>query len=118
MTMMLFKKDHVMPTTYPTDIKAEIIRRYEKCEFIKSLSEELHLFKSALYLRCKDSCSIKTLNAKLNLLKRESSADHPNQIRDSDNTYCKVKIYRVYLYVILPFLHPMRYGSVYPRARL
>lgn len=39
--------------------------------------------------------------AKQNLLKREFSADHPNQIWVSDITYFKVKSYWVYLCVIL-----------------
>lgn len=38
---------------------------------------------------------------KQNLLKREFSADHPNQIWVSDITYFKVKSYWVYLCIIL-----------------
>lgn len=32
-----------MPTTYPTELKIKTIRRYEKGESIKALSEELHI---------------------------------------------------------------------------
>ena len=39
--------------------------------------------------------------AKQNLLKREFSADHPNQVWVSDFTYFKVKSYWVYLCIIL-----------------
>ena len=38
-----------MPTTYPTEIKVKTIRRYEKCESIKALSQELHISQSTLY---------------------------------------------------------------------
>ena len=38
-----------MPTTYPTEFKIKTIRRYEKGESIKSLSEELHISLSTLY---------------------------------------------------------------------
>lgn len=49
-----------MPTTYPTEIKAKIIRRYEKGEAIKALSQELHISQSTLYQWRKEYCSIKT----------------------------------------------------------
>lgn len=51
-----------MPTTYPTDFKVKTIRRYEKGESIKSLSEELHISQSILYQWRKDYCSIQTPN--------------------------------------------------------
>lgn len=37
-----------MPVTYPTDFKVKTIRRYEKGESIKSLSEELHISQSTI----------------------------------------------------------------------
>lgn len=51
-----------MPTTYPTELKVQTIRRYEKGESIKSLSQELHISQSTLYQWCKEYCSIKTPN--------------------------------------------------------
>ena len=51
-----------MPTTYPTGLKIKTIRRYEKGESIKALSEELHITQSTLYQWRKDYCSIKTPN--------------------------------------------------------
>ena len=58
-----------------------------------------------------DLCSVRTdakklfkrkqQYAKQNLLKREFSADHPNQIWVSDITYFKVKSYWVYLCIVL-----------------
>lgn len=51
-----------MPTTYPTDFKVKVIRRYEKGESIKLLSEELHIAQSTLYQWRKEYCSIKTPN--------------------------------------------------------
>ena len=39
-----------------------VIRRYEKGESIKSLSEELHVSQSTLYQWRKEYCSIKTPN--------------------------------------------------------
>lgn len=51
-----------MPTTYPTELKVKIIRRYEKGESIKSLSEELHIAQSTLYKWRKEYCSIKAPN--------------------------------------------------------
>lgn len=49
-----------MPTTYPTELKVKTIRRYEKGESIKALSEELHISQSTLYQWRREYCSIKT----------------------------------------------------------
>lgn len=49
-----------MPTTYPTELKDKTIRRYEKGESIKALSEELHISQSTLYQWRREYCSIKT----------------------------------------------------------
>ncbi len=38
-----------MPINYPTELKVKTIRRYEKGESIKALSEELHISQSTLY---------------------------------------------------------------------
>ena len=51
-----------MPTTYPTELKVKTIRRYEKGESIKSLSQELHISQSTLYQWRKEYCMIKTPN--------------------------------------------------------
>ena len=51
-----------MPTTYPTELKVKTIRRYEKGESIKALSEELHISQSTLYQWRKEYCSVKTPN--------------------------------------------------------
>ena len=51
-----------MPITYPTELKVKTIRRYEKGESIKSLSQELHISQSTLYQWRKEYCSIKTPN--------------------------------------------------------
>lgn len=51
-----------MPTTYPTEFKVKTIRRYEKGESIKALSEELHISQSTLYHWRKEYCSIQTPN--------------------------------------------------------
>lgn len=51
-----------MPTIYPAEFKIETIRRYEKGESIKSLSEELHVSQSTLYQWRKEYCSIETPN--------------------------------------------------------
>ncbi len=51
-----------MPTTYPTELKVKIIRRYEKGESIKALSAELHITQSTLYHWRKEYCSIQTPN--------------------------------------------------------
>lgn len=37
-----------MPTTYPAELKVKTIRRYEKGESIKVLSQELHISQSTL----------------------------------------------------------------------
>lgn len=49
-----------MPTTYPTELKIKTIRRYEKGESIKALSQELHISQSTLYQWRREYCSIKT----------------------------------------------------------
>lgn len=51
--------------------------------------------------RCKKQFKRKQQYAKQNLLKREFSAEHPNQIWVSDITYFKVKSYWVCLCIIL-----------------
>lgn len=51
-----------MPTTYSTELKVKTIRRYEKGESIKALSQELHISHSTLYQWRKEYCSIKTPN--------------------------------------------------------
>lgn len=51
-----------MPTAYPTEFKVKTIRRYEKGESIKALSQELHISQSTLYQWRKEYCSIKTPN--------------------------------------------------------
>lgn len=51
-----------MPTTYTTEFKIKTIRRYEKEESIKDLSEELHISQSTIYQWRKDYCSIETPN--------------------------------------------------------
>lgn len=51
-----------MPTTYPTELKVKIIRRYEKGESIKALSQELHISQSTLYQWRKEYCSIEMPN--------------------------------------------------------
>lgn len=38
-----------MPATYPTEFIIKTIRRYEKGESIKTLSQELHIAQSTLY---------------------------------------------------------------------
>jgi len=48
--------------TYPTELKVKAIRRYEKGEFIKALSEEVHISRSTLYQWCKGYCSMETPN--------------------------------------------------------
>lgn len=54
------KGAEAMPTTYPTELKVKTIRRYEKDESIKALSQELHISQSTLYQWRKEYCSIKT----------------------------------------------------------
>ena len=51
-----------MPITYSTELKVKTIRRYEKGESIKALSQELHISQSTLYQWRKEYCSIKTPN--------------------------------------------------------
>lgn len=51
-----------MPTTYPTELKVKTIRRYEKGESIKALSQELHISQSTLYQWRKEYCSIQMPN--------------------------------------------------------
>ena len=51
-----------MPATYPTELKIKAIRRYQKGESIKSLSEELHISQSTLYQWRRMYCSIETPN--------------------------------------------------------
>ncbi len=51
-----------MPATYPIELKVKTIRRYEKGESIKSLSQELHISQSTLYQWRKEYCLIKTPN--------------------------------------------------------
>ena len=46
-----------MPATYPTEFKIKAIRRYQKGESIKSLSEELHISQSTLYILVLCGCS-------------------------------------------------------------
>ena len=49
-----------MPTTYPSEFKKKVIRRYEKGESLSSLSHELHISPSTLYQWRKAYCSIQT----------------------------------------------------------
>ncbi len=51
-----------MPTSYPTELKVKTIRRYEKGESIKALSQELHIAQTTLYQWRKQYCSIETPN--------------------------------------------------------
>ena len=51
-----------MPTTYPVELKVQTIRRYEKGESIKALSQELHISQSTLYQWRKEYCSIQMPN--------------------------------------------------------
>lgn len=47
-----------MPITYPTELKIKTIRRYEKGESIKTLSQELQISQSTLYQWRKEYCSL------------------------------------------------------------
>lgn len=47
-----------MPTTYPTELKVQTIRRYEKGKSIQALSQELHISQSTLYQWRKEYCSV------------------------------------------------------------
>ena len=49
-----------MPAEYPTEFKQRIIRRYEKGESIKNLSQELNIAQSTIYHWRKLYCSIQT----------------------------------------------------------
>ncbi len=49
-----------MPTTYPSEFKRKVIRRYEKGESLSSLSHELHISPSTLYQWRKAYCSIQS----------------------------------------------------------
>ena len=51
-----------MPSTYSTELKVKTIRRYEKGESIKALSQELHISQSTLYQWRKEYCSIEMLD--------------------------------------------------------
>lgn len=51
-----------MPTNYPTEFKVKAIRRYEKGESIKALSQELHVAQSTLYQWRNTYCSIQVPN--------------------------------------------------------
>lgn len=51
-----------MPTKYPTDFRVNVIRRYEKGESLKALSQELNISQSTLYQWRKAYCSIQTPN--------------------------------------------------------
>lgn len=59
--------------------------------------------------RCKKQFKRKQQYAKQNLLKREFSAEHPNQIWVSDITYFKVKSYWVCLCIISGSILPQGY---------
>lgn len=50
-----------MPTEYPIEFKSKVIRRYEKGESIKALSQELNVAQSTIYQWRKLHCSIQTL---------------------------------------------------------
>lgn len=54
------KGAEAMPTTYPSELKVKTIRRYEKGESIKALSQELHISQSTLCQWRKEYCLIKT----------------------------------------------------------
>lgn len=49
-----------MPTEYPAAFKRQVIRRYEKGEPIKKLSQELHISQSTIYQWRKQYCTIQT----------------------------------------------------------
>lgn len=51
-----------MPNAYPAELKIKTIRRYEKGESIKTLSQELHISQSTLYQWRKEYCSIQIAN--------------------------------------------------------
>ena len=66
---------------------------------ITAIMQELGLY--SIRVDAKKQFKKKQQRVKQNLLKREFSVDHPNQIWVSDITYFKVKNYWVYLCVIL-----------------
>lgn len=66
---------------------------------ITAIMQELGL--CSIRVDAKKQFKRKQQRAKQNLLKRDFSADHSNQIWVSDITYFKVKSYWVYLYIIL-----------------
>lgn len=66
---------------------------------IAAIMQELGLY--SIRIDAKKEFKRKQKYAKQNLLKREFSASHPNQIWISDITYFKVKDYWVYLCIIL-----------------
>ena len=43
------KGDGIMPMEYPAEVKRKVIRRREKGESIKDLSQELHIAQSTIY---------------------------------------------------------------------
>ena len=51
-----------MPTTYPAEFKVQTIRRCEKGESIKVLSQQPHISQSTLYQWSKKCCSIQMPN--------------------------------------------------------
>lgn len=51
-----------MSMSYPFEFKVKVIRRYEKGNSIKALSQELHISQSTLYHWRKEYCSIQTPN--------------------------------------------------------
>lgn len=66
---------------------------------ISAIMQEMGLY--SVRTDAKKQFKRKQQYAKQNLLKREFSADHPNQIWVSDITYFKVKSYWLYLCIIL-----------------
>lgn len=66
---------------------------------ISAIMQEMGLY--SVRVDAKKQFKRKQQYAKQNLLKREFSADHPNQIWVSDITYFKVKSYWVYLCIVL-----------------
>ena len=63
-----------MPTTYPVELKVQTIRRYEKGESIKALSQELHISQSTLYQWRKEYCSIEMPNRTYTLAEFDAMA--------------------------------------------
>ena len=55
---LILKGDRIMPNKYQTDVKRNVIKRYEKGESIKNLSQELHIAQSTIYQWRKQYCSI------------------------------------------------------------